>query len=705
MFNHYRELGLSLIPIKKGEKRPDFLGSRFSTPEKNEAWEVYCERLPTEEECDQWEQRKGVGYGLACGPASRVMGLDIDTDDRNILNACPLSPVVKRGRKGETRIFGFDPRVPTCKIAGIIDVLCLGRQTVMPPTIHPETNQPYVWLTDDTLLNFDVKDLPIFTLEMFNELKLKLEPQYETSSNQTGVEIAGGPWHNNDPTRQCPHGSHDRLKVIANAMITRGVSPDEAIRELLRYDDENHKPRGYFSDLTRAECQADPTTNALFFYASNVKTYNRRQMKAGEMPAVPLVSGTELMEIDLNPVPVEAWKQSAWPEPKGLLKDICDQIMEYSVRDQPAIALGGALAIAAVVISNKLKIGEVWPNIYPLIIAPTGAGKSFPYNTAKRLLNPENDLDFLGAGGYRSSTALIKDLVGRRERLDLIDECSSLFKTMRDGGIFQTDMIDMLNALWAESNSIYIGPEAAGRERLNVWHPCISILFSTTPDGLKGSISKDFVTKGFIPRCLIFHDSEYGRLKKPNWNEEREKKIVAGLQRFTGMRKDNKKNLIAPKPDPVDMPITKEAAQMLDDYSIQCSERLASSEVEEIEKHFLTRASQQATKLALIHGALRTSQIDSSDVRWAIDVMTAIWHNAAPVLPQMGAENVQETNVIRILQIIKKYGTIEQSKLIGKTRFLRTNERNEILQSLQAEGKIGSYLTDKRATVWKFLRA
>lgn len=692
MFNKYRELGLSLIPIKKGEKRPDF----------NEGWQVYCERLPTEDECDLWEMRKGIGYGLTCGPASNIIGIDIDTDDKAIIDAVPLSPVRKRGRKGETRFFRYDPEVPSCKVAGIIDVLSLGRQTVMPPSVHPETGKPYIWLTDDTLENYDVKDLPVFTAKMLSDLQNALQPNFSevSSTNSTGVEITGGPWFNNDPKRGCPHGSQDRLKVIANAMVSRGVSPDEAVRELLRYDEENHKPVSYFADSTRAECTADPVTNALFFYASNLKTFNRRQVKSGQMPSVPMVSGAELLEIGTSPIVVEAWKAMDWPEPKGLLKDLVDQISDFSYRKQPGIALGGAIAIAAAALSNRMKFKRTWPNVYVLNVAPTGAGKSFPYDVAKRILNPENDLDLLGSGGFRSSTALIKDLVGRRERLDLLDECSGLFKTIRDGGVFQADMMDLLNALWAESNTVFIGPESAGRERVNVWHPCISALFSTTPDGLKGSINREFITQGFIPRCLIFHDAEYGKLGKSIWDEARAEKIVKVLVYFKDLNKTDKRNLVSPRPDPMDIPISVAAEKYLDEYGIECSEKLAESDCDEIERHFLSRAAQQASKLALIHGALRGMMIDVDDVKWAINTLQAVWHNANPIMPQMGAENTQEINVIRVLQIIKKVGSITHSRLIGKTRFLRTNERNEILGSLEGEGKIACSVNESRSKVW-----
>lgn len=697
MFNKYRERGLSLIPIKNDSKRPDFQGREFG-----EAWEEYCVRLPTEEECYLWEETKAKRYGLACGPASGVLALDIDSDDPKIISACPYSPVSKRGRKGETRFFRYDSRVPSCKIAGVIDVLGLGKQTVLPPTTHPETGEPYFWQTPDTLENFDICDLPTFGPEDLASLRTALE-QGESAGKfgTTGVDLVGGPWTNDDPKRGSPTGSHDRLKVIANAMIARSVTPDEAVRELLRFDEENHFPVGYFSDSTRPDCHADPVTNALFFYASNAKTYNRRQIQTQSTPAIPLISGSELVDVSALLSPVgRAFEEAPWPEPRGGLKKIRDQINEFAVRAQPALSMGGAIAIGAAVIGNRLRLGNTWPNVYVINVAPTGAGKSFPYTTAKRLFSAENSLDLIGSGGFRSSSAMIKDLVGRRERLDLIDECSSLFKVIRDGGVFQQDMLDILNGLYTDSSSLFIGPDSVGRERVQVWHPCVTALMSTTPGNLKGSVNKEFVTGGFLPRCLIFNDSAYGELRKSIWNEARATELITLFTELQKYGQLDRKNMMSPKPEPTLIPIDENAQLALDAYDLDCSQRISLSDTDEMERHFLTRAGVQAQKLALIHGALDGALVRLWDVEWAIATVKASYHNSTMLLPELGAENTQETNVMRVLSIIQSSGSITHSRLIGKTRFLRTSERHEILGSLESEGKIRSAVSDSRAKVW-----
>jgi hypothetical protein len=117
-------------------------------------WQTrYGRRPPSEEELARW----GIGdtgVGIVGGAASHgAVAADIDTDDpaiRGTLAAVvPGSTVRKVGKRGET-LFFHAPHVTASKkwlIDGkvICELIGPGRQTVIPPTIHPDTNAPYRW--------------------------------------------------------------------------------------------------------------------------------------------------------------------------------------------------------------------------------------------------------------------------------------------------------------------------------------------------------------------------------------------------------------------------------------------------------------------------------------------------------------------------------------------------------------------------------
>lgn len=174
------ERGYSAIPIIPGTKRPGEL-KRGEWVGKSNWREEYTRRLPSRFEIQVWSQ-SAAGVGVVCGPASKyLVAVDIDTDDQiirtAILAAIPPTTVSKRGAKGDTRFFrgpGIDKSkswnlaTPDGELTvdgkrktyRVCDLIGPGRQTVLPPTIHPDTGQPYVWTGPDTLEDMDPSELP-----------------------------------------------------------------------------------------------------------------------------------------------------------------------------------------------------------------------------------------------------------------------------------------------------------------------------------------------------------------------------------------------------------------------------------------------------------------------------------------------------------------------------------------------------------------
>lgn len=64
-----------------------------------------------------------------------------------------------------------------------MDILVSGRMTLLPPTIHPETEEPYYWI-GRPLLEIDVDDLPILTGTKLKQLKAIVGSQYLTALRQ-----------------------------------------------------------------------------------------------------------------------------------------------------------------------------------------------------------------------------------------------------------------------------------------------------------------------------------------------------------------------------------------------------------------------------------------------------------------------------------------------------------------------------------------
>jgi hypothetical protein len=155
--------GYSPVPIEPGSKRPlSAIGD----------WSRLREIPLTQAEITTIAaEHRQAGLGVAGGYGGLVP-IDIDTADKDILAAIatvlPEPIVSKRGRRGGTAFFRDSSGIiMPRKFKGrdgnmLLEVLVTG-QTVIPPTIHPETGAPYQWLTDYTLFDVCIDELPEFS--------------------------------------------------------------------------------------------------------------------------------------------------------------------------------------------------------------------------------------------------------------------------------------------------------------------------------------------------------------------------------------------------------------------------------------------------------------------------------------------------------------------------------------------------------------
>jgi P4 family phage/plasmid primase-like protien len=115
-------------------------------------WSLYGRQMPTELEQQHWLASYPKGnIGLPLGPCSGICIIDIDTEDaeldKAIRDICGPTPWVRVGKKGAALAYRFEGQ-KNFKLRGadggmICEFLGLGNQVVVPPSIHPDTQQPY----------------------------------------------------------------------------------------------------------------------------------------------------------------------------------------------------------------------------------------------------------------------------------------------------------------------------------------------------------------------------------------------------------------------------------------------------------------------------------------------------------------------------------------------------------------------------------
>lgn len=163
-----RDRGYHVMPCMPGAKVP---GSWDATTgwRPMAQWQSWCAAMPPTFTHERWSDWPDAGICMAHG---EVVGLDVDTDRKDVSDAAMAalgaSPARRVGSKGWMGYYragrgadGHGARVRWYDGETIcLELLLHGSQSVLPPTIHPGTKQPYKWVTPDTLEDLDPADLP-----------------------------------------------------------------------------------------------------------------------------------------------------------------------------------------------------------------------------------------------------------------------------------------------------------------------------------------------------------------------------------------------------------------------------------------------------------------------------------------------------------------------------------------------------------------
>jgi Bifunctional DNA primase/polymerase, N-terminal len=106
---------------------------------------------------------------FAFSDGSKLAAVDIDRDDyvrvaQALLRSPPCGRIGAKGIAYLVRLLG-DGKYRALKVKGkggakVGEILCDSRLLVLPPTIHPDTKQPYRWI-GRALLDVDYRELPL----------------------------------------------------------------------------------------------------------------------------------------------------------------------------------------------------------------------------------------------------------------------------------------------------------------------------------------------------------------------------------------------------------------------------------------------------------------------------------------------------------------------------------------------------------------
>lgn len=267
--------GLSIIPTstkitvtKDGKKKSNFPCIK--------EWSKWCDQQVDPETLRSWLMLyHDQNIGLACGFNS-IVGIDLDTNDPNIRDIfeelLPLGDnlCAKVGSKGITWFFKAVGDFRSAKFNfndSFIDfeygdILYKGRQSVIPPSIHPIVGNPY------KVVGFPIEEIWANLDEIDTDCVLKIQSavkDYVLKNRPLFEEF-----HSKGKKTS---GRNNAIKDEILNLFRQNKNDQEILNSILEYDKSHHSPP-LFSDKSEYK-NDDETTNAAIFLASMRKTQKK----------------------------------------------------------------------------------------------------------------------------------------------------------------------------------------------------------------------------------------------------------------------------------------------------------------------------------------------------------------------------------------------------------------------------------------------
>lgn len=728
-------LGFHVIPCLPRDKAP---GERSNGRWRAlTAWPQFRDRAPTVFEITAWkswaEANIGVVVGTAIGP-HRLLVVDIDSHDPDevseIRSAIPASPMIKTGAKG-CSLFFRAPATLTSKgynIKGkrVVDLLASGRQTVMPPSVHPH-GPTYRWLAGPV----PAHELPLFDETCLERLEDTLAHLGWGGDVVEQARVSRKPLdrHDDDPSvwQEVNEAAMANMPAWVPALDLYGLRPvqrggyeavatwrpsgsgerlEKRKRNLKIYPDGI---RDFGADVGYSPldlvCAANnwALDDAFRWLKDRLELSSEPVFVVHETPSGASQAPLSITD-EPQPVQIPAKIKHVAPtcidsdelphhllQVPGLVGDIAHWITASSRKPQPGLALGAALTLIGTAAGRKFAgPTRSGTHLYVLALAPTGAGKNHPLDQINRVLSLVMTRE-QGPSQFMSYSSVIKRLERHPLVLCAMDEFGSFLAKInnrKSSSSHEQAISGVLRTAWGCSFSTMTTPEYANEPSKVIHSPALSIYGASTQEEFYRSLQGSDVHNGFLNRFLILSTRHRPAECDPSVDAYTlPEPIKLALDRvfYAGNALANMTahNVSADAPSHV-VPWGPGAQDVY-----RALGRLIESR--EADESFLARTSEMAVRLATIR-AIGIDQdapvVQAADMAWARDL--ALWSAERMIAEssQFMSENDKQAEHQMVLRLIEQGGVegggkISQGELSRKIRGrLDTNRVKSILAGL-----------------------
>jgi hypothetical protein len=398
------------------------------------------------------------------------------------------------------------------------------------------------------------------------------------------------------------------------------------------------------------------------------------------------------------------------------LKKLVHFISETGQKRQPALALAAVLALAGTLLGRKIQTQTgLRTNLYFCGLADSGYGKNHARKIIRDLLlGNEKTAPLLsmklgtGAGIVALMAGFGQGSTPQPVKLFLHDEFGLFMQgiSKENAPKYWRDVAEVLNDLFSEADGVYHSTATKIDGVMVIEEPNLSLYATSTPTELYQSLTATMLSSGLIARIIFVpgdKDSEL-RVDQPiaEIPDEIRNHISAVFDTPTSHKKMLGEEII---PTARVIPFSEDAKISWDQFRLKIDKRMRQSD--DGYSSILNRAAEHAAKIALtVTGYELKNEIDLPTMQWAIRFVENAIGGLLEALNRNLAENIQEAQNKRILDLIRRIGgRVTKSEITRRTKFIDRRARDSILNDLIESGdlemeKIDSVNTDKPTTIY-----
>ena len=738
--------GYGILPIGPGTKKPGQFkrGTWADYPE----WNRHTERPTTEVEVTTWSAWPECGIGLVGGMVAAV-DIDVVEDAELALQIEQLArerlgdkPALRIG-KAPKRMLIYRTAIP---FRGIkrhpLEVLCLGQQFVAYAN-HPDTGAPYAW-PEEGLADLDITELPEITAEIARAFLDEAYALLPEQLRQRGL-ATGSPAtehlqaHSQMGTlpaieaalKWLPNAELDYDSWVRIGMALKGALGDAGGDIFAGWSAQAAKAVPAATAKAWASFKPDRIGAGTIYHLAMERGWqpgsdlrlDGATVSDGEHPAAGLLSKLgEHAEGDEEPT---ATSPFTLVMPDGLVGDLTDYMLSTARRPQPLLSLGASLCAIGALMGRQYRTeSNLRSNLYVVGIADSGSGKNHAREIINEVFFEAGLAHHLGGNKIASGAGLLTALHRQPAILFQIDEFGMFLAAAADrrrSPRHITEILDNMTELYTAAGGVFLGAEYANRdgsnERRDINQPCLSVYGTTTPLHFWGALQGANVVDGSLARFLILpSDEDYPDENIAVGMRQADPALIAGLQSVACGAGHQKGNLAGKTADqntavnPTIVPMTEEARARFRLLSAELTGELRAASGTAFTA-ILARIGENALKLALIVAVGRyptNPAIDLSAADWAIDFVRHYARRTIAAVERHVADTETEAHLKRLKEVIRAAGSsgITKSEVTRASQWLKSRDRNEILETLIESGDITTGMRDtggRRAMVYRIL--